>query len=56
MEPPLNPFWQGLYAFNDGLTLEKCPFPPNSSDARFWYDGFALAHALVHGRGRKGSR
>lgn len=54
MEPYHNPFWQGLYAFNDGSSLEDCPFPRQSDTAHFWYEGFALAHALVHGRGRKG--
>jgi hypothetical protein len=56
MEPYLNPFWQGLYAFNDGSSLEACPFPRQSDAARFWYEGFALAHALVYGRGRKSLR
>jgi hypothetical protein len=50
MESSLNPFWQGLYAFNGGSSLEACPFPQNSSDARFWYDGFALGDALVNRR------
>ena len=54
METHLNPFWQGLYAFNDGSNLEDCPFPQHSDAARFWYEGFALAHALVNGRPRKG--
>jgi len=40
----------------DGSRLEACPFSHNSIDARFWYVGFALAHSLVHGRGRKGLR
>jgi hypothetical protein len=56
MEVPRNTFWQGFYAFNDGSCLEACPFSHNSIDARFWYGGFALAHSLVHGRGRKGLR
>lgn len=56
MEPYLNPFWQGLYAFNDGSSLEACPFPRQSDAARFWYEGFALAHAFVYGRGRKSLR
>ena len=56
MEPSHNSFWQGLYAFNEGSGLEACPFPQHSSEARFWYEGFALAHALVNGRGRKGLR
>lgn len=56
MESHLNPFWQGLYAFNGGSSLEACPFPGGSRDAYFWFEGFALAHALVHGRGCKGPR
>ena len=50
MEPYHNPFWQGLYAFNDGSSLKDCPFPRQSDAAHFWYEGFAL----MHGRGRKG--
>lgn len=38
MEPSSNPFWQELYAFNDGSSLEDCPFPYQSDDAHFWYD------------------
>ena len=56
MDATLNPFWQGFYAFNDGLSLEECPFAQHLSDTKFWYDGFTLAHSLVHGRGRKGLR
>jgi hypothetical protein len=50
MESSFNPFWQGVYAFNDGSGLEACPFPRGSSEAYFWQEGFDLAHALVNGR------
>ena len=56
METDPNPFWQGFYAFNDGSSLEACPFQRGLSDAHFWYEGFALGHALVHGRGRRPPR
>jgi hypothetical protein len=56
MESSFNPFWQGVYAFNDGSSMEECPFPRGSSDAHFWNEGFALAHALVNGRSGKGPR
>lgn len=56
MEMSHNPFWQGFYAFNAGLSLEECPFARHSSETEFWYAGFTLAHSLVHGRGRNGLR
>ncbi|WP_404810511.1 ribosome modulation factor [Methylobacterium flocculans] len=50
MRESLNPFWRGLYAFNDGSSLDDCPYPRGSTEARFWCEGYALAHALANGR------
>lgn len=52
MESSFNPFWQGVYVFNDGSGLKACPFPRGSSEAYFWNEGFALAYALVNSRER----
>ncbi|MHC2019706.1 hypothetical protein [Methylobacterium sp. CM6247] len=46
---PAAPFWVGFEAFNQGDTLDECPYQRGSDESDMWSEGFRLASNLVVG-------
>lgn len=33
-------YWQGVSAFEDGLTSMDCPYPANTRSSKEWHGGY----------------